>query len=68
MNEARIEAALEALGKQTPKLPEKSLSDMVKTVRLLSKERSKRTGKPVEQARRRELTTGKPEKTHNKTL
>ena len=68
MNEARIEAALEELGKQTPKLPEKSLSDMVKTVRLLSKERTKRTGEPVEPAGRRELTTGKPEKTHNKTL
>ncbi|SDB57561.1 hypothetical protein SAMN02910317_03004 [Ruminococcaceae bacterium FB2012] len=36
MDEKRIEAALKALGENTPRAPEKTVNDMVKTVKALN--------------------------------
>ncbi len=42
MNEVRIEAALKSLGKNIPRTPEKTVDNMVKTVRALNAARDKR--------------------------
>lgn len=71
MNEARIEAALIGLGGQMPRAPETLVRDMVKTVKMLNRERAKRLGVKPEQPqmrRQRELTAGNPVKTNKKVL
>ncbi len=42
MNEVRLDAALRALGKSVPKAPEKTVDEMVKTVRALNAAKQKR--------------------------
>lgn len=42
MNEVRIEAALKSLGKNIPRTPEKTVDNMVKTVRALNAAKAKR--------------------------
>ena len=67
MNEAPIEAALRGLGSQAPRAPEPLVTDMVKTVKMLNRERIRRLGVVPEQPqkrRQRELTAGNPVKTN----
>lgn len=45
VNDYRIEAALRSLGKSVPRTPEKTVDDMVKTVRALNAEKQRRAGK-----------------------
>lgn len=45
MNDERIEAALQELGKHTPRAPEKTVDDMVKTVDLLERKRQQLAAK-----------------------
>ena len=69
MNERQIEAALVGLGGQMPRAPAITVENMVKTVKMLNRERAKRTGiAPEPQTRRRELKTGTPVKNNNKVL
>ncbi len=42
MNDYRLEAALKGLGRCTPKAPEASVEAMIKTVRALNNEKSRR--------------------------
>lgn len=69
MNEMQIEAALVGLGGQMPRAPAMTVENMVKTVKMLNRERVKRTGvEPEPQTRRRELTAPAAVKNNKKVL
>ena len=69
MNDKQIAAALSALAQQKPRIPAKSIEDMVRTVQMLNAAR-RQTEPPVEQIPHREKQTDpdKPESNRNKTL
>ena len=69
MNEMQIEAALVGLGGQMPRAPAVTVENMVKTVKILNRERVKRTGvEPGPQTRRREVTSPEAVKDNKKVL